>query len=66
MEDNFHRANNEYQKCLNTFYDRFFDGENVDLENACKDKFEELKKFPCFKKVSDEFQNYVKEKHEKI
>jgi hypothetical protein len=35
----------EYQKCLNTYYDRFFNKENISLDNICQSELANLKHF---------------------
>lgn len=51
----FARLNLEYQKCLNQYYDKFFEGEDIQLDNVCIEELEKLKK------VGDYYKNMTKE-----
>jgi hypothetical protein len=33
----------EYQKCLNTYYDKFINGEDTNFTNICQDELTKLK-----------------------
>jgi len=39
----FIALNEEYQKCLNQYYDKFFDGKDVNFENICQEQLEKMK-----------------------
>ena len=53
----------QYHKCLNIYYDKFFDGQNVNFENACKDILDKLKnvKGGIYNNFDNEYKNYIKE-----
>lgn len=46
MENNqvkFAKLNNKYQECLNSHYDRFLAGENININDVCNSIKEEMK-----------------------
>jgi hypothetical protein len=66
----YSELNEEYQKCLNQYYDKFFDGEDVDFENVCVDILEKMKKTGDFyenmhKKFEDHLQSQLKKEKNK-
>jgi hypothetical protein len=62
-KSNFLALNEEYQKCLNTYYDKFFDGEDVEInDNTCHEIRDKMKKVGDFyATVEKEHKNYLKE-----
>jgi hypothetical protein len=60
---NFLALNEEYQKCLNSYYDRFFEGEDVEInDNTCQEVREKMKKVGNFyATVEKEHNKYLKE-----
>ena len=45
----FLQLNEEYQRCLNSFYDKFFEGEDVEIDdNTCIEIKEKMKKIGGF------------------
>jgi hypothetical protein len=58
----FFNLNEEYQKCLNNFYDKFLDGEEVQLENLCDDILKKMKETGNFyKNMRGELEKHMKE-----
>ena len=51
--------NNNYQKCLNQYYDNFFDGNKVSFDNICLEQLGKLKaKGSYFKDAYNEFESF--------
>jgi hypothetical protein len=62
----FEKLNEDYQKCLNGFYDKFLDGEDVDFNNICLDQLEKLKsKEQFYNLYSNEYKKFLKNESEK-
>jgi len=55
----FTELNDEYQKCLNQYYDKFFDGKNVNFENICTEQLEKLQsKGSYYKNAFAEYEDF--------
>jgi hypothetical protein len=62
LKKKFFELNSEYSKCLNEHYDKFFEGQNIDMNNICQEQLDKLKQTGDFYKNMDkEFSNYQKE-----
>ncbi len=56
----FSKLVNDYQACLNNHYDKFLEGEKIEIENVCKEYFDKIKTYGDF------YPEFVKEyKNEK-
>lgn len=58
----FFKLNEEYQRCLNSFYEKFLDGEEVHIENVCEDILQKMKETGEFyKNMNSEYDKHKKE-----
>ena len=58
----FFEQNIEYSMCLNEYYDKFLEGQDINFDNLCQDKLEKMKKTGEFyKDMQKEFEKYQKE-----
>lgn len=50
----------QYHKCLNSYYDKFFDGQTINFDNACSGILEKLKNVEggIYNKFHNEYLNY--------
>lgn len=66
-ETKFHKLNMEYQKCLNTHYDKFFEGndEGIDFNLICTDVLDKMKSSPLYKNMINEYQSFINSKEKK-
>ena len=64
----FKELNSDYQKCLNNFYDKFFEGtdnSNEDYSNICSTILEKMKGTSnLYDKMSIEFNAYIKDSND--
>lgn len=60
----FFELNNEYQECLNHFYDKFLEGKDVNLDNnICNDILNKMKATGSFyEDMNKEFKEFQKNK----
>jgi hypothetical protein len=66
LKKKFFELNSEYSKCLNEHYDKFFEGQNIDINNICHEQLEKLKQTGDFyQNMEKEFGNHQKEAAEK-
>jgi hypothetical protein len=66
LKKKFFELNAEYSKCLNEHYDKFLEGQNIDMNNICLEQLEKLKQTGDFyQNMEKEFGNYQKEAAEK-
>lgn len=63
-ETKFHKLNIEYQKCLNTYYDKFFEGndEGIDFNHICTDVLDKMKSSSLYKSMINEYQSFINSK----
>jgi uncharacterized protein YaaW (UPF0174 family) len=56
----FARYIEEYQTCLNSYYDKFFNGENISFKNICEEEFDKIKTSKFFRGFENEYLNEKK------
>jgi hypothetical protein len=56
----FNSLVNEYQACLNSHYDKFLEGEVIQIDNICKEYLDKIKTYGNF--YSEFLQEYKNEK----
>jgi len=58
----FFNLNEEYQKCLNNFYEKFLDGEEIQIDNICEDILNKMKETGDFyQNMGGELDKHLKE-----
>ena len=62
----YFRINEEYQKCLNDYYEKFLDGEEVEIDQICGDILNKMKETGAFyKDMNNEYEKHLKERKDK-
>jgi hypothetical protein len=63
----FFKLNEEYQKCLNQYYDKFLDGHDVEInDNICLEILEKMKqKGDFYKNMKKEYDQHITEEMKK-
>jgi hypothetical protein len=59
LKKEFFAQNTEYSRCLNEYYDKFLEGQDINFDNVCQDKLEKMKNTGEFyKDMQKEFEKY--------
>ena len=66
IKETFEDLNNQYQKCLNGYYDKFFEGQDIQIDNnICLAELNKMKQNKDFASFNKNYIEYKKEQENK-